>query len=58
MTGVLQRHKIIVVIFGLIIFISLVWFLIMKQNTNKIPSRGVFVMHSEPFTNDASKFRV
>lgn len=43
MVEVLQRYKIILVVLGIITIAMLVWFIMIRQNTDKIPSRGVFV---------------
>lgn len=44
MTEVLQRYRILFIAFGLIIVGLIVWLALSRQNTGRIPSRGVFVM--------------
>ena len=44
MTGVIARHKIIVLFLGILICAALAWLIISRQNAAKTPLRGVFVM--------------
>lgn len=44
MIGILQRYRIIFIVLGLVILGALIWLVAFRQNTVKIPSRGVFVM--------------
>jgi len=46
MTEILQRYRIAIIIAGLLFLITLVWFIVSRQNLSKIPSRGVFVNNS------------
>lgn len=45
MTAVLQRYRVLIIItIFTLLTASILWFVFSKQNTNKIPSRGVFVI--------------
>jgi hypothetical protein len=46
MVGVLQRYRIFFIALGLVIVGLIIWLAISKQNTGRIPSRGVFVMRN------------
>jgi uncharacterized membrane protein len=45
MTYILQRYKIIAVAFCLLVLAVLIGLIVSRQNSKKIPSRGVFVMN-------------
>lgn len=44
MIAVIQRYKPVLIVIALIMAAILAWLIISRQNSNKIPSRGVFVM--------------
>jgi hypothetical protein len=45
MTHVLRRYKVMVVIFCLLILAVIIGLIVSRENSKKIPSRGVFVMN-------------
>lgn len=47
MTEVLRKYRTLIIVVSLLIFALLMWIFILKQNTVKIPSRGVFVMNCD-----------
>jgi len=47
MTEVLRRYRAAIIIISLLIFALLMWIFISRQNTVKIPTRGVFVLCDE-----------
>lgn len=49
MTAVLQKYRIILIIFSLAVLGMLIWFALTKQNPGKIPSRGMFVLIENHF---------
>ena len=51
MAEIFQKYRMILIIFIVIIVTGLVFLMISRQNLNKIPSRGVFVL--QIITQDA-----
>ena len=47
MTEVLRRYRAAIIIISLLLFALLMWIFISRQNTVKIPTRGVFVFCDE-----------
>jgi len=47
MTEVLRRHRAAIIVISLLLFALLMWIFISRQNTVKIPTRGVFVSCDE-----------
>lgn len=43
MTEVLRRYRAAIIVISLLLFALLMWIFISRQNTVKIPTRGVFV---------------
>lgn len=49
MLAVLSRYKLFLIILTLIVLAVLIFLFISGQNSEKIPSRGVFVLHGSLF---------
>ena len=47
MTEVLRRYRAAIIVISLLLFALLMWIFISRQNTVKIPTRGVFVVCDE-----------
>ena len=45
MTAVLRKYRALVIIISLLLFALLMWIFLSRQNTVKIPARGVFVLN-------------
>lgn len=43
MTGILQRYRLVMIILGLIALALIIWFIVSRQEIDKIPSRGTFI---------------
>ncbi len=50
MTEVLRRYRTLIIAVSLLLFALLMWIFLSRQNTVKIPTRGVFV------SSDAVKY--
>ena len=46
MSEVLHRYRLVIITLSLLLFAILVWMLLSRQETVKVPSRGVFVVVS------------
>lgn len=46
MSEVLHRYRLVIITLSLLLFAILLWVLLSRQETSKIPSRGVFVIES------------
>jgi len=44
MTGVFQRYRVVILVLSVVMLAAITWLVLSKQNTHKIPSRGVFIM--------------
>lgn len=44
MTEVLRRYRTVIIVISLLLFALLMWLFISRQNTVKVPTRGVFVL--------------
>jgi lipopolysaccharide export system protein LptC len=44
LTQIIIKYRFLIIILGLIILTALLWLLMLKNDMEKIPSRGVFVM--------------
>ena len=51
MTEVLRRHRTTIIVISLLLFALLMWAFISRQNTVKVPTRGVFVLYDEVKNN-------
>ncbi|HHW49421.1 MAG TPA: hypothetical protein GXX14_12515 [Clostridiaceae bacterium] len=43
MTEVFQKYRIIILVLSLIMLAAITWLVFSKQNTHKVPTRGVFI---------------
>lgn len=51
MTEVLRRHKFVIIILSLLIFIAFLTFTILIQKPDRIPSKGIFVINNVTLTD-------
>lgn len=53
MVEVMQKYKTIFIILSLILCVIIAWFVLTKENVDKVPSRGVFVLDSQDGVGEA-----
>lgn len=49
MSEVLHKYRLVIITLSLLIFAILLWLMLSRQETAKVPSRGVFVVESADF---------
>jgi F0F1-type ATP synthase membrane subunit a len=46
MSEVLHRYRLVIITLALLLFAAVLWLLLSRQETAKIPSKGVFVVEA------------